>query len=313
MGGFAEFAKLRRSGAGRARAQAARSSRSNSSKRRSPGSRRAIPRLNAVVCKLYDSAREAARGPALRPVRRRAVPASRISAATVAGAPTSQGNRRLAEIARDADSELVTRYRKAGLVFVGKTNIPEFGLAPVTESEALGAVPQSLGPRAARRAARAAARAAAVAARFAPMAHATDGGGSIRIPASCCGLVGLKPTRGRTPQRPRRGRSLARPLRSAMRSPVRCATAPPCSTRPRRRRRRAVRNQAAGAALSRRGRRAARQAAHRLHDRAYARPVDPSRLRRRRRGDRRRCCKISATRSSRRRRRSSASRGSSRS
>ena len=58
--------------------------------------------------------------------------------APVAGAPMSQGNRRLVGVPRERDAEVVARYRKAGLVFVGKTNVPEFGLAPVTESEALG-------------------------------------------------------------------------------------------------------------------------------------------------------------------------------
>ena len=95
------------------------------------------PALNAVVYKLYNSARAAARGPLSGPLA--GVPfLLKDLAATLAGAPSSEGNRRLAEVPRNADSELVTRYRKAGLVFVAKTNTPEFGLAPVTEPEALG-------------------------------------------------------------------------------------------------------------------------------------------------------------------------------
>ncbi len=158
------------------------------------------PRINAVVWKLYDSARKAAAGPLSGPFA--GVPFFiKDLMAPVAGAPMSQGNRRLATVMREADAEVVTRYRKAGLVFIGKTNVPEFGLAPVTESEALGPCrnPWDL---ARTPGGSSGGSAAAVAAGFAPMAHATDGGGSIRAPASCCGLVGLKPTRGRTPHGP---------------------------------------------------------------------------------------------------------------
>jgi len=160
----------------------------------------ANPRLNAVVCKLYDSARQAAASPLSGPFT--GVPfLLKDLGAPLAGAPMSQGNRRLARLPRDYDSEMVKRYRAAGLVIVGKTNVPEFGLAPVTEPEAFGACRNpydlSLTPGGS-----SGGSAAAVAARLTPMAHATDGGGSIRIPASCCGLVGMKPTRGRTPNGP---------------------------------------------------------------------------------------------------------------
>jgi amidase len=158
------------------------------------------PRLNAVVWKFYDEARRAAAGPLSGPFA--GVPFFiKDLGAPVAGAPMSQGNRRLAKVTRDTDAEIVKRFRRAGLVFVGKTNVPEFGLAPVTESEALGPCrnPWDL---ARTPGGSSGGSAAAVAAGLAPMAHATDGGGSIRIPASCCGLVGLKPTRGRTPQGP---------------------------------------------------------------------------------------------------------------
>ena len=151
----------------------------------------------------------------------------------------SQGNRRLAHIVRDADSEIVKRYRKAGLVFVGKTNAPEFGLAPVTESEALGPCrnPWDL---ARTPGGSSGGSAAAVAAGMAPMAHATDGGGSIRIPASCCGLVGLKPTRGRTPSGPVAGEIWrgSRACHALTRSVRDCAAL--LDATPRRRRRRAL-------------------------------------------------------------------------
>ena len=95
------------------------------------------PRLNAVVWKLYDSARKTAAGPLSGPFA--GVPfLIKDLMAPVAGAPMSEGNRRLTSIQREGDAEVVARYRKAGLVLMGKTNVPEFGLAPVTESEALG-------------------------------------------------------------------------------------------------------------------------------------------------------------------------------
>ena len=161
------------------------------------------PQINAVVCKLYDSARQTAAGDLSGPFA--GVPFFlKDLMASVAGAPMSEGNRRLAHVARDYDGEMVKRYRKAGLIFVGKTNVPEFGLAPITESEALGPCrnPWDLTHTPG---GSSGGSAAAVAARLAPMAHGTDGGGSIRIPASCCGLVGLKPTRGRTPLGPIEG------------------------------------------------------------------------------------------------------------
>ena len=161
------------------------------------------PAINAIVLKLYDSARAAAGQTLAGPLA--GVPfLLKDLSATLAGTPTSEGNRRLGAVPRGADSELVARYRQAGLIFVGKTNTPEFGLAPVTEPEAFGRCrnPWDLSRTPGGSSGGAG---AAVAARIAPFAHASDGGGSIRIPASCCGLVGLKPTRGRTPSGPIEG------------------------------------------------------------------------------------------------------------
>jgi len=161
------------------------------------------PRLNAVVFKLYESARKTAASELSGPFA--GVPFFiKDLMAPLAGVPMSQGNRRLMGIAREQDAEIVKRWRKAGLVFVGKTNVPEFGLSPVTESTALGPCRNPWNPDYTPGGSSGGA-AAAVAAGFAPMAHATDGGGSIRIPASCCGLFGLKPTRGRTPTGPGAG------------------------------------------------------------------------------------------------------------
>ena len=199
MGGFAEYpdydalglAELVRNGAVRPRelveAAIARIEAAN-------------PRLNAVVTKLYDMARAQADGPISGPFA--GVPfLLKDLNASLASAPMSQGNRQLTTIPRTYDDELVRRYRNAGLIVVGKTNTPEFGLAPVTEPEAFGPThnPYDLERTPG---GSSGGSAAAVAARLTPMAHASDGGGSIRIPASCCGLVGLKPTRGRTPSGP---------------------------------------------------------------------------------------------------------------
>ncbi len=116
--------------------------------------------------------------------------------ASLAGTVTSRGSRMFADQVATADSGLTSLYRASGLSIFGKTNTPEFGLWPVTESELLGVCrnPWDLSRTPGGSSGGAA---AAVAAGIVPAAHASDGGGSIRTPASACGLFGMKPSRGR--------------------------------------------------------------------------------------------------------------------
>jgi amidase len=155
------------------------------------------PTLNALVFRDFDRAREAAAAPAAGPLA--GVPfLLKDLGANQAGLPQYQGNRVLREIDQraDGDDALGARFRAGGLITLGKTNVPEFGPHPTTQPQAFGS---SRNPWALDRTpgGSSGGSAAAVAAGVVPIAHGNDGGGSIRIPASFCGLVGLKPTRGR--------------------------------------------------------------------------------------------------------------------
>lgn len=159
------------------------------------------PKLNAVIHPLFDFARKTASGP-LPDGPFTGVPyLLKDLLASLGGAPIRMGSRSMKDYVATYDSELVARSKKAGLVIVGKTNTPELGILPTTE-------PLSFGPSrnpwnlAHTTGGSSGGSAAAVAAGMVPMAHANDGGGSIRIPASCCGLFGLKPTRARNPLGP---------------------------------------------------------------------------------------------------------------
>jgi amidase len=156
------------------------------------------PTLNAVVYKGFDDARRWAAsdlpdGPF------RGVPfLIKDLGAQVQGWPRTSGSE-FAQVAADAeDSELVQRYRAAGVVLLGKTNTPEFGIPGVTNSERLGSCRNPWNPDHISGGSSGGA-ASATAAGIVPLAHASDGLGSIRIPAACCGLFGLKVTRDRTP------------------------------------------------------------------------------------------------------------------
>jgi amidase len=151
------------------------------------------PKINAVTLDLTDRARAEAPTHGLFS----GVPfLLKDLGLTLAGTPTTGGSRLYANEVEAADSPLTAAYKAAGLNIFGKTNTPEFGLWPFTESEFLGVCrnPWDLSRTPGGSSGGAA---SAVAAGIVPAAHASDGGGSIRTPASCCGLFGMKPSRGR--------------------------------------------------------------------------------------------------------------------
>ncbi|WP_414143311.1 amidase [Burkholderia stagnalis] len=153
------------------------------------------PAINAIVLQDYDAARERAAAPPAPGAPFAGVPyLVKDLGAAVAGLPLSMGSRHYRYFAPDADSPLIARSRAAGFNFFGKTNTSEIGQMPYTEPALFGACrnPWSLDHTPGGSSGGAA---AAVAAGIVPLAHASDGGGSIRIPASCCGLFGLKPSR----------------------------------------------------------------------------------------------------------------------
>ena len=162
--------------------------------------------LNAVVYSMFDQARAAAPKHA----RDSEAPFGGVPfllkdlLTAYAGVPLTGGSRAMANYVPDYDSEVVKRYRAAGLIVLGKTNTPELGMAVDTASSFFGParnpwdLTRSPGGSSG-------GSAAAVAAGMTPLASGSDGGGSIRIPAACCGLFGLKPSRGRIPTGPHYG------------------------------------------------------------------------------------------------------------
>lgn len=158
------------------------------------------PELNAVIYERFDRARAEAASDGLPDGPFRGVPLLLKDLIThSAGDPYHEGMRLLKDLAwtEDRDAYLVQRFRAAGFVLLGKTNTPELGIAPTTEPEAYGPT-RNPWDGARTPGGSSGGSAAAVATGMVPVAHANDLGGSIRVPASACGIVGLKPTRART-------------------------------------------------------------------------------------------------------------------
>lgn len=162
------------------------------------------PQLNAVITEMYEEARKRAN--------------DKLPDALLAGVPfllkdlqaayrgvqMTAGSKYTRDYIPDFDSELVKRYKRAGLIIIGKTNVPEHGIFPTTEPRLFGATRNPWNPTHTAGGS-SGGSAAAVASGMVSIAHASDGGGSIRIPASCCGIFGLKPTRARNPLGPNFG------------------------------------------------------------------------------------------------------------
>ncbi|HVN70439.1 MAG TPA: amidase [Desulfomonilia bacterium] len=162
------------------------------------------PKINAVIYKMFDIARSMAKsklpqGPFI------GVPfLIKDLLTSYAGVPLTMGSKAYRNHIPSRDSEMMRRYKATGVIIMGKTNTPEFGLTPYTEPELHGPTrnPWNLNHTPG---GSSGGSAAAVASGIVPIASGGDGGGSIRIPSSCCGLFGLKPSRGRNPTGPEYG------------------------------------------------------------------------------------------------------------
>jgi len=159
------------------------------------------PKLNAVITPMVDLARKRLERP---------LPDGPFTGVPFllkdiieefAGVPLTRGSRAFKNFIPARDSEMVKRFKESGVVILGKTNVPEFGLMGFTEPELHGPTRNPWNPEHTPGGS-SGGSAAAVAGGMVPLASGSDGGGSIRIPSSCCALFGLKPTRGRNPTGP---------------------------------------------------------------------------------------------------------------
>ena len=167
------------------------------------------PTLNCVVFEAFDQARKWATEQNAPGASFRGVPTLlKDNLGFCQGMPTTFGSNYIPAVPMPINATLVERMRAAGMIPVGKSNAPEFGLVCTTEPLRYGPArnPWNLAHSTGGSSGGAA---AAVAAGIVPLAHANDGGGSIRIPAACCGLVGLKPTRARNPLGPLMGDAMS--------------------------------------------------------------------------------------------------------
>ncbi|HWU27454.1 MAG TPA: amidase [Rhizomicrobium sp.] len=159
------------------------------------------PTLNAVVHKAFDEARATAKGK-LADGPFKGVPfLIKDIGMPVRGWPMTSGSAFLRDHVSKDDGELVRRYREAGVVLLGKTNTPEFGIPGTTEGRHLGICRNPWNPDHSAGGSSGGA-AVAVASGMVPMAHGSDGLGSIRVPSALCGVVGVKPTQNRNPGGP---------------------------------------------------------------------------------------------------------------
>lgn len=157
------------------------------------------PVVNAVIWRRFEQAYREAREPVSGPFS--GVPFLVKDLTPEDGVPTTFGSVLFRDYIGDVTPEAILRFRRSGLISLGRTNTPEFGLLPTTEPTLFGATRNPWDPAFSSGGSSGGA-AAAVATGMVPMAMATDGGGSIRIPASACGLFGLKPSRSRVPGYP---------------------------------------------------------------------------------------------------------------
>ncbi|ACC73948.1 amidase [Paraburkholderia phymatum] len=163
------------------------------------------PKINALCYERFESAKAYAETAEIKGVFGAVPFLLKDSALASREFPTSIGSNLFRDIPFKYDSTLVERFNEAGLISFARTTVPELCMAPTTEAVANGGPTRNPWDLSRSAGGSSGGAAAAVAAGIVPIAHASDGGGSIRIPAACCGVFGLKPSRGRVPMGPSRG------------------------------------------------------------------------------------------------------------